>query len=41
MKAADAVFQNIYTIQQENPAVWSSGDHVYQADCRKIIEFSG
>jgi glucose-1-phosphate adenylyltransferase len=38
---ADAVFQNIYSIQQENPAaiLVLSGDHVYQADYRKIIEF--
>ena len=38
---ADAVFQNIYTIQQENPAaiLVLSGDHVYQADYRKIIRF--
>jgi glucose-1-phosphate adenylyltransferase len=38
---ADAVFQNIYTIQQENPAaiLVLSGDHVYQADYRKIIKF--
>lgn len=36
---ADAVFQNIYTIQQENPAaiLILSGDHVYRADYRKII----
>jgi glucose-1-phosphate adenylyltransferase len=38
---ADAVFQNIYSIQQENPAaiLILSGDHVYQADYRKIIAF--
>jgi glucose-1-phosphate adenylyltransferase len=38
---ADAVFQNIYSIQQENPAaiLVLSGDHVYQADYRKIIRF--
>jgi glucose-1-phosphate adenylyltransferase len=38
---ADAVFQNIYTVQQENPAaiLVLSGDHIYQADYRKIIEF--
>ena len=38
---ADAVFQNIYTIQQENPAaiLILSGDHVYRADYRKIIRF--
>ncbi len=39
---ADAVFQNIYTIQQENPAaiLILSGDHVYRADYREIIRFS-
>jgi glucose-1-phosphate adenylyltransferase len=38
---ADAVFQNIYTIQQENPetVVVLSGDHVYKADYRKILAF--
>lgn len=38
---ADAVFQNIYTIQQENPDVILvlSGDHVYRADYRKILKF--
>ncbi len=38
---ADAVFQNIYTIQQENPAavLVLSGDHVYRADYRPIIQF--
>jgi glucose-1-phosphate adenylyltransferase len=38
---ADAVFQNIYTIQQENPAaiLILSGDHIYRADYRKIIQF--
>jgi len=38
---ADAVFQNIYSIQQEKPAaiLVLSGDHVYQADYRKIIRF--
>ncbi len=38
---ADAVFQNIYTIQQENPAALLvlSGDHVYRADYRKIVRF--
>ena len=40
---ADAVFQNIYTIQQENPEaiLVLSGDHVYQVDYRKIIRFFG
>jgi glucose-1-phosphate adenylyltransferase len=38
---ADAVFQNIYTIQQENPetVIILSGDHVYKADYRKILAF--
>jgi glucose-1-phosphate adenylyltransferase len=38
---ADAVFQNIYTIQQENPetVVILSGDHVYKSDYRKILAF--
>ena len=40
---ADAVFQNIYTIQQENPeaVLVLSGDHVYSADYRKLLEFFG
>jgi glucose-1-phosphate adenylyltransferase len=38
---ADAVFQNIYTIQQDNPDVILvlSGDHIYKADYRKLLEF--
>ena len=38
---ADAVFQNIYTIQQENPEVVLvlSGDHVYKADYRHMLRF--
>ncbi len=38
---ADAVFQNIYTIQQENPEVVLvlSGDHVYKADYRQMLRF--
>lgn len=38
---ADAVFQNIYTIQQEDPDVILvlSGDHVYRADYRKVLKF--
>ncbi|MEW5900293.1 MAG: glucose-1-phosphate adenylyltransferase [Acidobacteriota bacterium] len=38
---ADAVFQNIYTIQREKPSaiLVLSGDHVYRADYRKIIQF--
>ena len=40
---ADAVFQNIYTIQQENPeaVLVLSGDHVYSADYRKLLLFFG
>jgi glucose-1-phosphate adenylyltransferase len=38
---ADAVFQNIYTIQQENPDIILvlSGDHVYRADYRLLLKF--
>jgi glucose-1-phosphate adenylyltransferase len=38
---ADAVFQNIYSIQQENPdaVLVLSGDHVYKADYRRILQF--
>ncbi len=38
---ADAVFQNIYTIQQENPStvLVLSGDHIYRADYRQMILF--
>ncbi len=38
---ADAVFQNIYTIQQEAPSavLVLSGDHVYKSDYRKILKF--
>ncbi|MCK7480397.1 MAG: sugar phosphate nucleotidyltransferase [Candidatus Moduliflexus flocculans] len=40
---ADAVFQNIYTIQQENPeaVLVLSGDHIYTADYRKLLHFFG
>jgi glucose-1-phosphate adenylyltransferase len=40
---ADAVFQNIYTIQQEGPnhVLILSGDHIYKADYRKLLLFSG
>jgi len=40
---ADAVFQNIYSIQQENPeaVLVLSGDHVYSADYRKLLDFFG
>jgi glucose-1-phosphate adenylyltransferase len=36
---ADAVFQNIYSIQRENPntVIVLSGDHVYRADYRKML----
>jgi glucose-1-phosphate adenylyltransferase len=38
---ADAVFQNIYTIQQEDPeaVLVLSGDHIYNADYRKLLSF--
>jgi len=38
---ADAIFQNIYTIQQERPdlILILSGDHVYKMDYRKMIDF--
>ena len=38
---ADAVFQNIYSIQQENPeaVLVLSGDHVYKADYGRMIRF--
>lgn len=38
---ADAVFQNIYTIQQEKPdaILVLSGDHIYRADYRKVLKF--
>jgi glucose-1-phosphate adenylyltransferase len=38
---ADAVFQNMYTLQQENPeaVLVLSGDHVYNADYRKLLQF--
>lgn len=38
---ADAVFQNIYTVQQEKPdaILILSGDHVYRADYRKALKF--
>lgn len=40
---ADAVFQNVYTIQQENPeaVLVLSGDHIYSADYRKLLLFFG
>ena len=38
---ADAVFQNVYTIQQEKPdaILVLSGDHIYRADYRKVLRF--
>jgi len=38
---ADAIFQNIYTIQQERPELILilSGDHIYKMDYRKMIDF--
>jgi glucose-1-phosphate adenylyltransferase len=38
---ADAVFQNIYSIQRDNPdtVVILSGDHIYRADYRKMLAF--
>ncbi len=38
---ADAVFQNIYSIQQERPELILilSGDHIYKMDYRKMIRF--
>jgi glucose-1-phosphate adenylyltransferase len=40
---ADAVFQNVYSIQRDNPdtVVILSGDHVYRADYRKMLAFLG
>jgi glucose-1-phosphate adenylyltransferase len=36
---ADAIFQNIYTLQQEKPdlVLILSGDHIYKMDYRKLI----
>ena len=38
---ADAIFQNIYTLQQERPdlSLILSGDHIYKMDYRKMIAF--
>jgi len=38
---ADAIFQNIYTIQHERPdlILVLSGDHIYKMDYRKMIDF--
>jgi glucose-1-phosphate adenylyltransferase len=40
---ADAVFQNISTIQQENPeaVLVLSGDHIYKSDYRELLAFFG
>jgi glucose-1-phosphate adenylyltransferase len=38
---ADAIFQNIYTLQEEKPdlILILSGDHIYKMDYRKMIDF--
>ena len=38
---ADAIYQNIYTLQQERPdlVLVLSGDHIYKMDYRKMIAF--
>jgi glucose-1-phosphate adenylyltransferase len=38
---ADAIFQNIYTLQEERPdlILILSGDHIYKMDYRKMIDF--
>ena len=38
---ADAIFQNIYTLQVERPdlVLILSGDHIYKMDYRKMIDF--
>ncbi len=38
---ADAIFQNIYTLQEEKPdlILILSGDHIYKMDYRKMIAF--
>jgi glucose-1-phosphate adenylyltransferase len=38
---ADAIFQNIYTLQQERPeqVLILAGDHIYKMDYRKMIAF--
>ena len=38
---ADAIFQNIYTLQEERPdlVLILSGDHIYKMDYRKLIAF--
>ncbi|RYF45512.1 MAG: glucose-1-phosphate adenylyltransferase, partial [Cytophagaceae bacterium] len=38
---ADAIYQNIYMLEQEKPAyvVILSGDHIYKMDYSKMLEF--
>ena len=38
---ADAIFQNIYTLQEERPdlILILSGDHIYKMDYRKMVNF--
>lgn len=38
---ADAIFQNIYSLQQERPdlVLILAGDHIYKMDYRKMIDF--
>lgn len=38
---ADAVYQNLYFIERENPeyVIILSGDHIYQMDYRELLEF--
>jgi len=38
---ADAIYQNIYTLQEERPdlILILSGDHIYKMDYRKMIDF--
>src|SRR5262249_56008227 len=38
---ADAVYQNLYSIQRENPRqlIVLSGDHVYKMDYAKMLRF--
>ncbi len=41
MGTADAVYQNIYSIEKENPehVLILSGDHVYKMDYRRMLDF--
>ena len=38
---ADAVYQNIYTLEKERPeyVVILAGDHIYKMDYGKLVEF--